>query len=404
MAVNDRRRGLGKGLGALIPTTPTDILSERTRNESAILAADGVSRETEPEAGGVTTLRRPITTALGTLPIVMSRTDVPQIPLQGTRADDSAADEVVGVVGSAEDSDDGYTLRPVPGAYFAEIPQREIRPNPSQPRTEFDQEAMAELVHSISEVGLLQPIVVRRLPVPEGEHRFELIMGERRWRASQEAGLAAIPAIVRDTEDNRMLLDALLENLHRAELNPLEEAAAYDQLLKDFECTHEELATKIGRSRPYVSNTLRLLGLPPAIQSRVAAGVLSAGHARGLLALSSVEDQEKLAKRIIAEGLSVRAVEEITQIVRWDAGALDNALSAKTEDYLNLDDPPRKPKGIRAGSRLSPRLEEIAGELSERFETRVKVELAAKRGKIVVEFASKEDLERIFKVMLADVD
>jgi len=378
--VTDRRRGLGKGLGALIPTTPTHILSEGARNESAVLTAErpeGVSRETEGTVGA-----EPVAPPLGSLPIDTAQ---PQVPAQATSADG-----------------DDDELRPVPGAYFLEIPQQEIRPNPHQPRDVFDEEAMAELVHSISEVGLLQPIVVRRLPVPEGEHRFELIMGERRWRASQEAGLSAIPAIVRETTDDRMLLDALLENLHRAELNPLEEAAAYDQLLKDFGCTHEELADKIGRSRPHVSNCLRLLKLPPAIQLRVAAGVLTAGHARALLSLTSIEDQEKLATRIVREGMSVRTVEEIVSMGRWDASTLASSVNGTAEDYLDLEDKPREKKRVRSGSRLSPALEEIAGQLSEKFETRVKVDLGQRRGKIVVDFASMEDLNRIVKTILAD--
>ena len=196
------------------------------------------------------------------------------------------------------------------GAYFAEIPLDSITPNPRQPRVVFEEEALAELVHSLREVGLLQPVVVR----PLGSDRYELIMGERRWRAAREAGFVAIPAIVRATGDDDMLRDALLENLHRSELNPLEEAAAYDQLLQDFGCTHDELAGRIGRSRPQISNTLRLLKLPPAVQRRVAAGVLSAGHARALLGLDDETGQERLAQRIVAEGLSVRSVEEIVAL------------------------------------------------------------------------------------------
>jgi ParB family chromosome partitioning protein len=202
-------------------------------------------------------------------------------------------------------------------------------------------------------------------------------MGERRWRAAREAELERIPAIVRDTADDRLLLDALLENLHRSELNPLEEAAAYDQLLKDFSCTHEVLADRVGRSRSQVSNTLRLLKLPPSVQRRVAAGVLSAGHARALLALDDSGEQERLAARIVAEGLSVRAVEEIV------------AIGERTKA-------PRRP---RAGRRISPALHEIATQLSDRFETRVRVDLGQKRGKIVVEFASMEDLDRIVSAM-----
>jgi ParB family transcriptional regulator, chromosome partitioning protein len=229
------------------------------------------------------------------------------------------------------------------------------------------------LVTSIKEVGLLQPVVVRQV----GPARYELIMGERRWRACREAGLEAIPAIVRATEDEKLLLDALLENLHRAQLNPLEEAAAYDQLLKDFDCTHDQLADRIGRSRPQVSNTLRLLKLSPKVQNRVAAGVLSAGHARALLSVEDSEEQERLAHRIVAEGLSVRAVEEIVTLMG------------------SRPQKPQRAKGPRAGSLVSPALSDLATRLSDRFETRVKVDLGQKKGKITVEFASMEDLERI---------
>ncbi|GAA1921810.1 ParB/RepB/Spo0J family partition protein [Streptomyces sodiiphilus] len=260
----------------------------------------------------------------------------------------------------------------VAGAHFAELPLDAITPNPRQPREVFDEDALAELVTSIKEVGLLQPVVVRELAAG----RYELIMGERRWRACREAGMETIPAIVRATEDDKLLLDALLENLHRAQLNPLEEAAAYDQLLRDFACTHDELADRIGRSRPQVSNTLRLLRLSPAVQRRVAAGVLSAGHARALLSVEDSEEQDRLAHRIVAEGLSVRAVEEIVTV--QSAGKR-----------------PAKGRGPRAGRRVSPALDGLAGRLSDRFETRVKVDLGQKKGKIVVEFASMEDLQRI---------
>ncbi|GLF96759.1 ParB/RepB/Spo0J family partition protein [Streptomyces yaizuensis] len=263
------------------------------------------------------------------------------------------------------------------GAHFAELPLDTITPNPRQPREVFDEDALAELVTSIKEVGLLQPVVVRQL----GPERYELIMGERRWRACRDAGLEHIPAIVRHTEDEKLLLDALLENLHRAQLNPLEEAAAYDQLLKDFNCTHDQLADRIGRSRPQVSNTLRLLRLSPSVQRRVAAGVLSAGHARALLSVEDSEDQDRLAHRIVAEGLSVRAVEEIVTLL--------NSHPTSTA----------KPKGPRAGTRLSPALSDLAARLSDRFETRVKVDLGQKKGKIVVEFASMDDLERILSTL-----
>ncbi|EDY50937.1 ParB [Streptomyces clavuligerus] len=262
-------------------------------------------------------------------------------------------------------------------AHFAELPLDAITPNPRQPREVFDEDALAELVTSIKEVGLLQPVVVRQL----GPERYELIMGERRWRACRDAGLEHIPAIVRHTEDEKLLLDALLENLHRAQLNPLEEAAAYDQLLRDFNCTHDQLADRIGRSRPQVSNTLRLLRLSPSVQRRVAAGVLSAGHARALLSVEDSEDQDRLAHRIVAEGLSVRAVEEIVTLLNSHPQSVT------------------KPKGPRAGTRLSPALSDLAARLSDRFETRVKVDLGQKKGKIVVEFASMDDLDRILSTL-----
>jgi ParB family chromosome partitioning protein len=262
-------------------------------------------------------------------------------------------------------------------AYFAELPLDAIKPNPRQPREVFDDDLLQELVTSIKEVGLLQPVVVR----PSGPSRYELIMGERRWRACREAGLEAIPAIVRATDDEKLLLDALLENLHRAQLNPLEEAAAYDQLLRDFNCTHDQLADRIGRSRPQVSNTLRLLRLSPAVQRRVAAGVLSAGHARALLSVEDSEEQDKLAHRIVAEGLSVRAVEEIVTLM----GSRPKTAA--------------RSKGPRAGSRVSPALTDLATRLSDRFETRVKIDLGQKKGKITVEFASPEDLERILSTL-----
>lgn len=268
-------------------------------------------------------------------------------------------------------------LQEVRGARFAELPIGQIVPNPRQPREVFDEDAMAELVHSIKEVGLLQPIVVRQT----GSETFELIMGERRWRASQQAGSTTIGAIVRDTSDENLLRDALLENLHRAELNPLEEAAAYQQLLEDFGCTHEELADRIGRSRPQISNMLRLLKLAPAVQRRVAAGVLSAGHARALVSVSNPEIQERLATRVVAEGLSVRALEEIVTVGPESAEP----------------GPKRRSPSISA-----PRLADIAGRLSDRFETRVRVDLGRTRGKIQIEFASLEDLERILTLMESD--
>ncbi|GAB3015605.1 chromosome partitioning protein ParB [Nocardioides flavus (ex Wang et al. 2016)] len=329
MTSNPPRRGLGRGLGSLIPTAPsqpTPSTAPQT-NGSSIQAdrVDGTARATDgPSARG--------------------------------EAAPSAA----------------VTGDQVAGAYFAELPISQVRPNARQPRQVFEEEALAELVHSIREVGLLQPVVVRRT----GEDAYELIMGERRWRASQEAGRDTIPAIVRETDDNDMLRDALLENLHRSQLNPLEEAAAYGQLLEDFGCTHDELAQRIGRSRPQISNTLRLLKLSPAVQRRVAAGVLSAGHARALLSVDDEGLQDRLAARVTAEGISVRGLEEIVSVGVEDAA----------------------PRTLRAKP-VAPGLAELADRLSDRLETRVKVDLGKAKGKITVEFASLDDLRRIVDIM-----
>ncbi|MFF1447629.1 ParB/RepB/Spo0J family partition protein [Streptomyces sp. NPDC058274] len=337
--MSERRRGLGRGLGALIPAAPT---GERGP------AVNGGS--TSPTSVPVLTAERGVAAA-----------KVASLPPVSHETEDSLS------YGAVE-------VPPEPvGAHFAELPLDFITPNSRQPREVFDEDALAELVTSIKEVGLLQPVVVRQL----GPERYELIMGERRWRACREAGLEAIPSIVRATDDEKLLLDALLENLHRAQLNPLEEAAAYDQLLKDFNCTHDQLADRIGRSRPQVSNTLRLLKLSPSVQRRVAAGVLSAGHARALLSVDDSEEQDRLAHRIVAEGLSVRAVEEIVTLMGSRPQTATRA------------------KGPRAGTRLSPALSDLATRLSDRFETRVKVDLGQKKGKITVEFASMDDLERI---------
>jgi ParB family chromosome partitioning protein len=265
----------------------------------------------------------------------------------------------------------------VPGARFAEIPVGSIVPNPKQPRQVFDEEALEELKTSIEQVGFLQPIVVRQLD----DERYELVMGERRWRAAQAVGRGAIPAIVRNTKDDAMLRDALLENIHRANLNPLEEAAAYQQLLEEFGATHEELARRIGRSRPQISNTLRLLNLPAQVQRRVAAGVLSAGHARALLGLDDSDAQEKLAHRIVAEGLSVRATEELVSL------ALADGPTAKSQ--------PAK----RRAKPHAPGLTDLADRLSDRFDTRVKVDIGRSKGKITIEFATVDDLERIVGII-----
>ncbi|HEY7264514.1 MAG TPA: ParB/RepB/Spo0J family partition protein [Trebonia sp.] len=298
---------------------------------------------------------------------------IPDTPRPGARGGASG----FSAPGSAAGTGPG--LREVAGAYFEEVAIDSIAPNPRQPRRNFDDETLDELATSIGEVGLLQPVVVRSL----GGARYELVMGERRWRASQRAGLEYIPAIVRETHDNDMLRDALIENLHRQELNPLEEAAAYQQLLDDFGATHEQLAQKIGRSRPHISNTLRLLNLPPTVQTKLAAGVISAGHARALLGLNDPQAQERLAQRIVAENLSVRAVEEMVTVG---------------------EDAPAKPARQPAANRpVAPALRHLADRLSDLFETRVKVELGQKKGKIVVEFATVDDLERIVKAMSPEV-
>jgi ParB family chromosome partitioning protein len=273
----------------------------------------------------------------------------------------------------------GGTADAGPVGYLQEVPLDAIAPNPRQPRTVFDDDSLAELAASIQEVGLLQPIILRELD----DAHYELVVGERRWRAARLAGLASVPAIVRTVPDSELLRDALLENLHREQLNPLEEAAAYTQLLDDFSVTHEALAARVGKSRSHVSNTMRLLGLTPPVQRRVAAGVLSAGHARALLALTDPAEQETLAARIVAEGLSVRAVEEIVAVGSESAGR-----------------GARRPRSPRA---TSPALAELGEALSERFETRVRVELGQVKGKITIEFASVADLERLVAAMAPDV-
>ncbi|MDX3226974.1 ParB/RepB/Spo0J family partition protein [Streptomyces sp. ME19-01-6] len=359
--MSERRRGLGRGLGALIPPAPKGTDGSGPATAAGTVTAMGVS--TSPSAVPVLTQERGVAAA-----------KVASLPSHGLPPETETVQQ------QQEEEVLPPVVDEVAGAHFAELPLDYITPNPRQPREVFDEDALAELVTSIQEVGLLQPIVVRQL-APE---RYELIMGERRWRACREAGLEKIPAIVRATEDEKLLLDALLENLHRAQLNPLEEAFAYDQLLKDFDCTHDELADRIGRSRPQVSNTLRLLKLSPKVQSRVAAGVLSAGHARALLGVDDPEEQDRLAYRIVAEGLSVRSVEEIVTLMGSRSGSASKA------------------KGPRAGTKISPALTDLASRLSDRFETRVKVDLGQKKGKIVVEFASIEDLERILGTLAPD--
>jgi ParB family chromosome partitioning protein len=353
--VSDRKRGLGRGLGALIPAAPS-------KDAGA----------TGPSGPSPVDVLIPARTAPAP-DVAVDPAPADDVPVKASVPEPAKGSGATPRAKAAAPAVDAPDLAPVEGAYFAEIPITAIRPNPRQPREVFDEEAMAELVHSVREVGLLQPIVVR----PLGEDRYELIMGERRWRAATTAGLSRIPAIVRSTDDTDMLRDALLENLHRSQLNPLEEAAAYDQLLADFGCTHEELAGRIGRSRPQISNTLRLLRLPPSVQRRLAAGVLSAGHARAVLGLVDGAAQERLAQRIVAEGLSVRTVEEI----------------------VALGGEPERTSRTRTKRPVAPKLEVLAHRLGERFETRVKVDLGKSKGRIIVEFASLDDLERIVALM-----
>ena len=266
------------------------------------------------------------------------------------------------------------TLSSVPGIEFAEIFLNQIKPNAKQPRQVFDEESLNELTFSIKEIGLLQPIVVRQISSDE----YEIVAGERRFRAAQKAGLEKIPALVRETKDDHMLRDALLENLHRSQLNPLEEAAAYQQLLEDFGGTQDELANKLGRSRPQVTNTLRLLKLPPVVQKRVAAGVLTSGHAKALLGLASEAEIETLASRIVSEGLSVRATEEIV--------AIGNVGKSETGQ--------KKLPALKA-----PGLKELSDRLGDKLDTRVTITMGRAKGKVIIEFATLEDLRRIVEVI-----
>lgn len=311
----------------------------------------------------------------------------------GTAAEAGAAgDGAVELRESAMDTapgdgavEDGQLVA-VPGATYAELPLNSIVPNQRQPRTVFDEDDLEELANSIREVGVLQPVIVRPLNAPVPGHveaRYELIMGERRLRASELAGAQVIPALVRRTADEDLLRDALLENLHRAQLNPLEEAAAYQQLLEDFNCTQEELARRIARSRPQITNTLRLLKLPPLVQRRVAAQVLTAGHARALLGLSDAAAMERLAQRIVAENLSVRRVEELVAMG---------------------DEPQATAIPRRRTRRYAPELGDLSGRLTDRFDTRVKVDMGVRKGTIKIDFATIEDLNRILSVMTPELD
>ena len=406
--MSDKRRGLGRGLGALIPSSaaasgngsapsrPVDLFFPEARKrtsapDAAVMdnRADAAGeQETNslqqqtpaPDRAGSSDATQPSgnaeTARTRKAPVRKAKTATVDEPAVG---DGPAGGPVAGETTTTPvERSQGVELVEVPGVRFEEIPVTDIHPNRKQPRSVFDEDDMAELVHSVREIGVLQPIVVRTSTEKGGEP-YELVMGERRWRAVQAAGLPTIPAIVRDTTDDDLLRDALLENLHRSQLNPLEEAAAYQQLLEDFGTTHEQLADRIGRSRPQVSNTLRLLKLPPLVQRRVAAGVISAGHARSLLALPDAAAMERMAQKIVAEGMSVRATEEAVTL------------------YQNPGSAPRN-NIPRAGARHE-RLDYLASSLSDRLDTNVKISLGARKGRVSIEFASVEDLNRIMDVL-----
>jgi ParB family chromosome partitioning protein len=352
----NKRGGLGRGLAALIPTGPPPESEQPSSTPE---------RAVEPRATGgapapAVTLVPPPAASPADSP-VGSPTDSPGVEGWAPSRSGPDDDAVAGV----------------PGARLLEVPVDEIAPNPKQPRTVFDDEALDELTHSVKEFGLLQPIVVREGP----DGGYELIMGERRLRAARAAGLGTVPAIIRDTTDDALLRDALLENIHRVQLNPLEEAAAYQQLLEEFGATHEELAGRIGRSRSQVTNTIRLMKLPVKVQTRVAAGVISAGHARALLGLADAEAQDALATRIVAEGMSVRATEEAVAMAAAERPAVK-----------------RRARNISA-----PGVEELGSRLSDRFETKVKIQIGRAKGRIVVEFGSVDDLQRIIGVMAPEI-
>lgn len=412
-----RRTGLGKGLAALIPgapggARPVDVFfppeqAAQTDAPNRATASDSPGSAVEPSmiTSSVSAPASSETTRASAVPTEDDDRIVPgsEPELAGTRgpeADDGTGEhlESVGSRASAptfatpdpapgpDSPADEHTLAPVPGVTFAELPLDAIVANAHQPRQVFDDDDLEELASSIREVGVLQPVVVRPIepaPTDPAAPRFELVMGERRWRASRLAGNSAVPALIRSTTEDDLLRDALLENLHRVQLNPLEEAAAYQQLLDDFSCTHEELASRLARSRPQISNTLRLLRLPPLVQRRVAAGVLSAGHARALLGLTDGAATERLAQRIVAEGLSVRATEEIVAIG---------------------DDEPLRPelrRRPRPGEH-SAALSDLSARLSDRWDTRVKIALGQRKGRISIEFASVQDLNRIVDAIAPD--
>lgn len=382
----EKRRGLGRGIGALIPESqeekqhrPIDVFFSSSSADS--LAKNSLyvkeEQESKPHAGSTKTSTNTNTPSSSTVFTESEKTSATSQQGKGTSARKVSARNTANEIRQDSDTE----LVPVPGATFGELSVSAIIPNTKQPRQVFDEDDLQELADSIAEVGVLQPIVVRPLRTPIPDHpdaRYELIMGERRWRATQRAGLSTIPAVVRHTEDTDLLRDALLENLHRAQLNPLEEAAAYQQLLDDFKITHEELSKKIARSRPQITNTLRLLKLPPLVQRRVAAGVISAGHARALLSLADPAAMEQLAQRIVAEGLSVRAIEEIVAV--GGKSVEPKSRASRTQRYV-------------------AELNELAVRLGDRFDTRVKVQMGTHKGRITIEFAEIDDLNRILAEM-----
>jgi ParB family chromosome partitioning protein len=406
--MSDKRRGLGRGLGALIPSSatanasgtgpapsrPVDLFFPEARKKDSGAdpavtdeTAVDTARQDTAEAQVAPSERAAADSSGAATTATAKRTPARKAPAPKAAPSKTAPAKAAGQDAAEQDAPESdvkseagadVALVEVPGVRFAEIPVADIHPNRKQPRSVFDEDDMAELVHSVREIGVLQPIVVRT-STEEGGEPYELVMGERRWRAVQAAGLETIPAIVRDTTDDDLLRDALLENLHRSQLNPLEEAAAYQQLLEDFGTTHEQLADRIGRSRPQVSNTLRLLKLPPLVQRRVAASVISAGHARALLALPDAAAMERLAQKIVSEGMSVRATEEAVTLYQSPAAPAKNNIP-------------------RPGARHE-RLDYLASSLSDRLDTNVKISLGARKGRVSIEFASVEDLNRIMDVL-----
>lgn len=386
-----KRRGLGRGLGALIPTeqqdlqplkNPTDIFfgRERSGDNDILDNAVNVTGDSATVKDGV---KRHASIA-ATTDLLLPSGRRTQTRGKKQQAIDTAHDKH-GNVSAAEikaeaagKQDKGVAQISADSAVYASINVAEICPNPRQPRDIFDEERLAELADSIREVGVLQPVVVRS--TSDKQYPYELIMGERRWRAAQSAGLQTIPAIIRKVQTNDLLRDALLENLHRAQLNPLEEAAAYEQLMTDFGCTQQQLSKRISRSRSQIANTIRLLRLPSSVQKRVAAEVISAGHARALLSLTDSEQMEYLADRIVAEGLSVRTTEEIVAVGDLDGNGRTRTSKSKVGSRCKQED---------------PRFAETVTALTDYLDTRVKVQRGKKRGKIVIDFSDEDDLQRI---------